>query len=60
MHVYRKDATQCPQSHIYLHGMTLKRVKSRAFGKYRTSQLTDDINIQLKHGQLNGPVHTLC
>ena len=42
---------ECPQVQIYLNSMTLKWVKNaRHLGNNVTSQLKDDMNIQLKGG----------
>ena len=50
-----------PQPQIYLNGMTLQWVKNaRHLGNIVTSQLKDDMDIQLKRGQFYGAVNILC
>ena len=49
------------QPQIYLNGMILQWVtNARHLGNIVTSQLKDDMDIQLKHGQFNGVVSSLC
>ena len=50
-----------PQPQIYLNGMILQWVKNaRHLGNIVTSQLKDDMDIQLKRGQFYGAVNSLC
>ena len=50
---------ECPQ--IYLKGMDLKLMnKEIHLGNIVTSQLTDNMDIQLKRGQFYGAVNNLC
>ena len=50
-----------PQPQIYLNGMILQWVKNaRHLGNIVTPQVKDDMGIQLKPGQFNGAVNSLC
>ena len=50
-----------PQLQIYLNGMILQWVRNaRHLGNIVTSQLKDDMDIQLKRGQSYGAVNSLC